>query len=99
MFKNSRNRRVIGEDQDRLDNLLHGTDETDDIRETQNGNSRLLNVGPRVALKFLVSNNLAGALIGKGGASVNALQNETGARIKIALSSDIFPGTQELTTI
>ena len=76
--------------------MLHGADdETDDIRETQNGNSRLLNVGPRVALKFLVSNNLAGALIGKGGSSVSALQNETGARIKIALSSDLFPGTQE----
>lgn len=52
-------------------------------------------VGPRVALKFLVTNNLAGAIIGEGGQHISTLQEETGCRIRVALSTDVFPGTQE----
>lgn len=51
--------------------------------------------GPRVALKFLVTNNLAGAIIGEGGQYISTLQEETGCRIRVALSTDLFPGTQE----
>eukprot|EP01041_Mallomonas_annulata_P007555 gene7555-15488_t len=90
-----KSKRVIGEDEDRLDNILHGGDEDDNDGELVNGATRTLTMGPRVALKFLVSNNLAGALIGKGGASVSALQSETGARVKISLAVDVYPGTQE----
>ena len=52
-------------------------------------------MGPKVALKFLVSNNLAGGLIGRKGAEMHALQTETGARIRVSGATDLFPGTQD----
>lgn len=85
-------KRIIGEDEDRLDNILHSSAEDED-KDGEGTTQRV--VGPRVALKFLVSNNLAGALIGKGGAAVNLLQQETGARVKVSQSADLYPGTQE----
>lgn len=48
-----------------------------------------------LALKFLVTNNAAGSIIGKGGATINQLQEQSSARIKVANSSDFFPGTSE----
>ena len=45
-------------------------------------------------LKILVSNNVAGSLIGKAGSSINDIQTETGARIKLSQSHEFFPGTQ-----
>lgn len=86
-------KRIVGEDEDRLDNLLHSSADEGDDKDGVEGATRV--VGPRVALKFLVSNNLAGALIGKGGAAVNSLQQETGARVKVSQSTDLYPGTQE----
>eukprot|EP00607_Mallomonas_marina_P007992 CAMPEP_0182416566 /NCGR_PEP_ID=MMETSP1167-20130531/913_1 /TAXON_ID=2988 /ORGANISM="Mallomonas Sp, Strain CCMP3275" /LENGTH=325 /DNA_ID=CAMNT_0024589465 /DNA_START=35 /DNA_END=1012 /DNA_ORIENTATION=- len=71
------------------------------IAQDDNGNEdsavveRVRLVGPRVALKFLVSNNLAGAVIGKAGQNVSSLQEETGARVKVSLATDLYPGTQE----
>lgn len=47
------------------------------------------------ALKLLVTNSAAGSIIGKGGATINQLQEQSGARIKVANSSDYFPGTTE----
>jgi hypothetical protein len=50
---------------------------------------------PPCAVKILVSNNVAGSLIGKAGSSINDLQTETKARIKLSQSQEFFPGTQE----
>eukprot|EP00296_Roombia_truncata_P007834 JP446288.1.p1 GENE.JP446288.1~~JP446288.1.p1 ORF type:complete len:334 (-),score=128.52 JP446288.1:96-1097(-) len=47
------------------------------------------------AVKILIPNYAAGALIGKGGAAIAELQNSTGARIKLSASRDFFPGTTE----
>lgn len=47
---------------------------------------------PTSAIKLLVSAQLAGCLIGKGGATINELQERTGARIKLSQNNDFFPG-------
>ena len=47
------------------------------------------------AIKLLVSAGLAGCLIGKGGSTINDLQERTGARIKLSQNQDYFPGTQD----
>ena len=83
------NRRILGDDHENLD------EPHEDDEENLHGNPSTIIGGPRVALKFLASNNLAGALIGKKGASMRALQTETGARIKVSHTTEHFPGTQE----
>jgi len=47
------------------------------------------------ALKFLISNSAAGSIIGKGGATISQLQEQSRAKIKVANSNDFFPGTTE----
>ena len=47
----------------------------------------------KMTLKFLVNNNSAGFLIGKGGSTIAELQSCTKARINIALSGEFYPGT------
>lgn len=47
---------------------------------------------PTSAIKLLVSAGLAGCLIGKAGATINELQERTGARIKLSQNNDYFPG-------
>jgi len=45
------------------------------------------------ALKILVSNSDAGAVIGKAGAVINQIQTDSSARVKMSQSGDFFPGT------
>ncbi|XP_055322517.1 RNA-binding protein Pasilla isoform X1 [Sitodiplosis mosellana] len=45
--------------------------------------------------KTLVPAVAAGAIIGKGGETIAAIQKETGARVKMSKSHDFYPGTQE----
>jgi ribosomal protein S3 len=49
-----------------------------------------------VALKVLVCQNVAGSLIGRNGNSIQNLQLQSGARIRLSQASDFFPGTQGL---
>jgi hypothetical protein len=42
--------------------------------------------------KTLVPSVAAGAIIGKGGETIAALQKETGARVKMSKSHDFYPG-------
>lgn len=49
----------------------------------------------RAALKILVSNGVAGSIIGKGGSTISELQNLTGCRIKLSNSGEYYPGTNE----
>jgi RNA-binding protein Nova len=46
-------------------------------------------------LKILVSHNAAGSLIGKQGATIIALQQQSNARIKLSQSQEFFPGTYD----
>lgn len=43
--------------------------------------------------KTLIPSVAAGAIIGKGGETIAALQKETGARVKMSKSHDFYPGT------
>uniref|UniRef100_A0A1I8I044 KH domain-containing protein n=1 Tax=Macrostomum lignano TaxID=282301 RepID=A0A1I8I044_9PLAT len=45
-----------------------------------------------VQLKVLVPSIAAGAIIGKGGEAITAVQTETGAKVKMSKSNDFYPG-------
>lgn len=42
--------------------------------------------------KTLIPSVAAGAIIGKGGETIAAVQKETGARVKMSKSHDFYPG-------
>ena len=46
-------------------------------------------------VKILIPNHAAGSIIGKGGANIAEVQQQTGARIKLSPNNDYYPGTQE----
>ncbi|XP_053395360.1 RNA-binding protein Pasilla-like isoform X4 [Mercenaria mercenaria] len=48
-----------------------------------------------VHLKILVPSIAAGAIIGKGGETIAAVQKEAGARVKMSKANDFYPGTTE----
>lgn len=52
-----------------------------------------------VMVKMLVTDNIAGAIIGREGSTIMELQRETGARVKVSQASDFFPGTSERTIL
>lgn len=49
----------------------------------------------RLSLKFLLSNSLAGTLIGSGGGAIKELIEVTEARITVSSITDVYPGTSE----
>ncbi len=49
----------------------------------------------RVTIKLLVSNNMAGSIIGRQGQTVSELQNKSSAKIRLSQSGDYFPGTTD----
>ncbi len=48
-----------------------------------------------ITLKFLLPDSAAGSIIGKGGATVNELQSQTGSRIQLSRAAEVFPGTTD----
>lgn len=49
----------------------------------------------QIALKMLVSNNVAGSIIGRAGQSIAELQNQSKCRVKLSQANDCFPGTSD----
>jgi hypothetical protein len=47
------------------------------------------------AIKLLVSNNVAGSIIGRAGQTISDLQTQSSARIKLSQTGDYYPGTQD----
>jgi RNA-binding protein Nova len=47
------------------------------------------------AIKILVSNNVAGSIIGRAGQTISELQSQSSARIKLSQTGDYYPGTQD----
>lgn len=47
------------------------------------------------AIKLLVSNNVAGSIIGRSGQTISELQAQSSTRIKLSQTGDYFPGTQD----
>lgn len=46
-------------------------------------------------MKLLVSNNVAGSIIGRQGQTINELQSQSSTRIKLSQAGDYYPGTQD----
>lgn len=49
----------------------------------------------RVTVKLLVSNNMAGSIIGRAGQTISDLQKQSSAKIRLSQSGDYFPGTSD----
>lgn len=49
----------------------------------------------RLSIKFLISNSLAGVLIGSGGTAIKDLIDISGARVIVSSISDVYPGTSD----
>lgn len=47
------------------------------------------------AVKLLVSNNVAGSIIGRSGQTISDLQSQSATRIKLSQADDYYPGTQD----
>lgn len=47
------------------------------------------------AIKLLVSNNVAGSIIGRAGQTISEMQSQSSARIKLSQTGDYYPGTQD----
>lgn len=47
------------------------------------------------AIKLLVSNNVAGSIIGRAGQTISEFQDKSSARIKLSQTGDFYPGTQD----
>lgn len=47
------------------------------------------------AIKVLVSNNVAGSIIGRAGQTISDMQTQSSARIKLSQTGDYYPGTQD----
>jgi RNA-binding protein Nova len=63
--------------------------------EKKNMATRKSNEPKRIAIKFLLSNSLAGSLIGTKGAAIKELIEVTEAKVTVSTLSDVFPGTSE----
>ncbi|KAH9259255.1 hypothetical protein BASA81_002298 [Batrachochytrium salamandrivorans] len=91
---NFRKRPVSPPSHHQNDNNDHNDD--DDRLQTASISDRF-QPRPRMAnerlLKVLLSGHEAGVLIGRGGSSVNELQQKTGTRVKVSNSTMLFPGT------
>jgi RNA-binding protein Nova len=48
---------------------------------------------------MLISDNIAGAIIGKSGSAINQLQEESGARIKVSQNNDFYPNSRDRTLL
>jgi len=48
-----------------------------------------------LTVKLLVSNNMAGSIIGRAGETISELQEQSSSRIKLGQSGDYYPGTSE----
>lgn len=51
--------------------------------------------GKILSIKFLVTNSLAGSIIGTGGNAIRELVTETNAKVIVSGPSDTYPGTSE----
>lgn len=63
------------------------------ISHTQEGKPNL--TAYQSAIKLMVSNNVAGSIIGRAGQTISDLQTQSSARIKLSQTGDYYPGTQD----
>ena len=70
---------------------------TSQIQESVNKRAHLggIEFGKEYAIKLLVANKDAGTVIGRSGATIQAIQAKTGCRVRVSNNNDFFPGTDQ----
>jgi predicted RNA-binding protein YlqC (UPF0109 family) len=74
------------------DRMTHGEAE---VGFSDEDNARYNHGAFPSAIKLLVSNNVAGSIIGRAGQTISELQTQSSARIKLSQTGDYYPGTQD----
>ncbi|XP_074571728.1 protein BTR1-like isoform X2 [Curcuma longa] len=76
---------------------LHGDSSPEDPpRRSQRPRSPILDDKEKhTHVRLLVSNAMAGSIIGKGGSTINDFQSQSAARIQLSRNHEIFPGTSD----
>jgi hypothetical protein len=64
-------------------------------QQSQQQQSRYNPANYPAAIKLLVSNNVAGSIIGRAGQTISELQKQSSTRIKLSQTGDYYPGTQD----
>jgi len=70
----------------------------DDAEAVMGGKRQALgdmDAGGGYTLKILIANKSAGGVIGKAGATINAIKEQSGARVKVSSNQETFPGTND----
>uniref|UniRef100_A0A7S0GD86 K Homology domain-containing protein n=1 Tax=Proboscia inermis TaxID=420281 RepID=A0A7S0GD86_9STRA len=71
---------------------LHSSPDSHSTVINRRGNSGSNNIS---AIKILVTNNVAGSIIGKSGKTISDIQHQSQCRIKLSQARDCFPGTND----
>mmetsp|Transcript_14637 Transcript_14637/g.40680 ORF Transcript_14637/g.40680 Transcript_14637/m.40680 type:complete len:682 (+) Transcript_14637:238-2283(+) len=71
------------------------TDKSVDIRISHTQEPKSSSTSFQSAIKLMVSNNVAGSIIGRAGQTISDLQTQSSARIKLSQTGDYYPGTQD----
>ena len=50
---------------------------------------------PRAAIKFLITNSVAGSIIGTGGSAIKELIEVSGAHVKVSSTEELYPGRSQ----
>lgn len=74
-------------------------EEDDDDEEDDEDDAEKLDSDEQSMFKMLISDNAAGAIIGKSGKTISELQTQSNARIKVSQTADFYPGTNERTIL
>jgi len=69
--------------------------ETVDAQASHEEDGKENPVSSQSVIKLLVSNNVAGSIIGRAGQTISDLQTQSSARIKLSQTGDYYPGTQD----
>ena len=83
------------DDDNEQDNHECDDESVDESDEESNGVQNFVSSNERRMLKMLVSDNVAGAIIGKSGQTIADMQEQSNARIKVSQTGEFFPGTNE----
>lgn len=74
--------------------VQHLAEEVDEKMDVSDG-QEVPSGDQKVVLKLLVSNSVAGSIIGKGGATISEFQLSSQARIQLSRAGEYFAGTKE----
>ncbi len=81
-------------DRDRYGGSSSATRSTSTGRDSRSDRGDTSSSSQQMRLKFLMTGNEAGGVIGRGGGTIAQIQSETGARVKISATREMYPGTQ-----